>query len=125
MSGYDTRMRIVPRRLSLRRFGPVSAGFPSPAQGYEDEPLSLDDLLIPRPAATFFFRVRGQELLTEGIRDGSILVVDRSIDPVPGCTVVADWNGERSVLRMPNFLDGGDELRVWGVVTAVVTRLRP
>jgi len=118
-------MRLFPRSLSIRQFGPVSAGFPSPAQGYEDEPLDLNELLVRRPAATFFFRVRGQALLAEGIRDGSILVVDRSVDPRPGYTVVADWNGKRTVLRMPDYLDGGDELVVWGVVTAVVTRLRP
>ncbi|MEM1208111.1 MAG: S24 family peptidase [Planctomycetota bacterium] len=118
-------MRLVPPHLPLRRCGPVSAGFPSPAQGYEDDPLDLNELLIPHPAATFFFRVKGQELLADGIRDGSILVVDRSVTPKPGSTVVADWNGDRTVLRMPSYLDGGDELRVWGVVTAVVTRLRP
>lgn len=118
-------MRFAPSTLNLRRFGSISAGFPSPAQGYEDDPLDLNELLIPHPAATFFFRVKGQELLAEGIRDGSILVVDRSVDPKPGFAVVADWNGERTVLLMPHYLDGGDELRVWGVVTAVVTRLRP
>ena len=112
-------------RLMLRCLGPVSAGFPSPAQGYEDEPLDLNELLIRHPAATFFFRVRGDSLKAEGIRDGSLLVVDRSRTPSPGVIVVADWNGEREVCRMPAFLDGGEELVVWGVVTAVITRLRP
>ncbi|MEL6795186.1 MAG: S24 family peptidase [Planctomycetota bacterium] len=109
----------------LRSLGSVSAGFPSPAQGYEDEPLDLNELLIRHPAATFFFRVRGDSLKAEGIRDGSLLVVDRSRTPGPGVIVVADWNGEREVCRMPSFLDGGESLVVWGVVTAVITRLRP
>ena len=116
--------RVFPP-LVLRRFGPVAAGFPSPAQGYEDEPLDFNALLIRRPAATFMFRVRGDALLREGIRDGSILVVDRSLTPRPGMMVVADFNGERDVLKMPAFLDGGQSLEVWGVVTAVVTRITP
>lgn len=37
-----------------RHFGPIPAGFPSPAQGYEDDPLDLHELLVQRPAATFF-----------------------------------------------------------------------
>ena len=141
-------MPFAPRsRLPLRRFGPVAAGFPSPAQGYEDEPLDLNDLLIRHPAATFFFRVRGDDLLDEGIRDRSILVVDRSLTPTPapgspgspgsfgpggrgtpgspGSLVVADRGGERVVCRLPSSRSSEDEpdLVVWGVVTAIVTRL--
>ena len=109
--------------LVLRRFGPIAAGFPSPAQGYEDEPLDLNALLIRHPAATYFYRVRGDALIHEGIRDGSILVVDRSVTPRAGSLVVADFNGERDVLRMPAFLDGGESLEIWGVVTAIITRV--
>lgn len=114
--------RIFPP-LTLRHFGPIAAGFPSPAQGYEDEPLDLNSLLIRHPAATFFYRVRGDALLRDGIRDGSLLVVDRSITARPGMIVVADFNGERDVLTMPAYLDGGETLEVWGVVTAIITRI--
>jgi hypothetical protein len=75
--------RFLPT-LTLRRFGSIAAGFPSPAQGYEDEPLDLNDLLIRHPAATFFFRARGDRYRADGILDGSILVVDRSVKPAPG-----------------------------------------
>lgn len=109
--------------LTLRRFGTIAAGFPSPAQGYEDEPLDLNELLIRHPAATFFFRARGDRYRADGILDGSILVVDRSVRPTTGRFVVADWHGERQVCRMPAFLDGGEELLVWGTVTGVITRL--
>lgn len=116
---------------SFRQWGSVEAGFPSPAQGYEDEPLDLHQLLVKRPAATFFFRARGGELRGEGIRDGSILVVDRSLTPSPGQLVVADRDGQRVVCRFGarrGVLDpGGDAeddegLVVWGVVTAAVVR---
>ncbi len=109
--------------LPLRHFGSIAAGFPSPAQGYEDEPLDLNSLLIRHPAATFFYRVRGDSHRADGILDGSILVVDRSVKPAAGRFVIADWHGERQVCRMPAFLDGGDQLQVWGTVTGVITRL--
>jgi 4-hydroxy-4-methyl-2-oxoglutarate aldolase len=51
----------------------LSAGFPSAAEGYEDEPLNLHDWLVQNPAATFFYRVRGDELRDEFVRDGAIL----------------------------------------------------
>ncbi|MFW6336750.1 MAG: LexA family protein [Phycisphaeraceae bacterium] len=115
---------------SLRQWGSVAAGFPSPAQGYEDEPLDLHQLLVKRPAATFFFRARGGELRREGIRDGSILVVDRSLTPSPGQLVVADRDGQRVVCRFgEGRADRGgstqedeDSFVVWGVVTAAVVR---
>ena len=128
----------LPQRDSIRQWGSVEAGFPSPAQGYEDEPLDLHQLLVKRPAATFFFRARGGELHREGIRDGSILVVDRSLTPLPGQLVVADRDGQRVVCRFGEGRgergryrqdrggDRGEEddegLVVWGVVTAAVVR---
>ena len=34
--------------------GTVVAGFPSPAEQYTEPPLDLNELLVKRPAATFF-----------------------------------------------------------------------
>jgi len=115
--------------LVLRRFGAIAAGFPSPAQGYEDEPLDLNELLIRHPAATFFYRARGHHLIADGIRDGSVLVVDRSVTPAPGRLVVADRDGERVVCRVPSRRQATtdahevDGLLVWGVVTAIITKV--
>ena len=36
--------------------GSVVAGFPSPAEQYLEPPLDLNELLVKRPAATFFVR---------------------------------------------------------------------
>ena len=38
----------------------VVAGFPSPADDYVEKSLDLNELLIKRPAATFFVRVEGE-----------------------------------------------------------------
>ena len=61
--------------------GSVVAGFPSPAEQYVEPPLDLNAYLVKRPAATFFIRVEGDSMIGEGIRDGDVLVVDRSLDP--------------------------------------------
>ncbi len=96
----------------------ISAGFPSAAEGYEDEPLDLHGYLVRNPPATFFYRVRGDELRDEYIRDGAILVVDRSVTPLAGRLVVTEEQGHFTVTRFRN-----DRMRVVvGVVMAAVTR---
>lgn len=104
--------------LWVRIAGIVAAGFPSAAEGYEDEPLNLHDWLVQHPAATFLYRVRGQALFAEGIRDGSLLIVDRSVTAVPGRLVVAEEDGQFVVGRYR----GGAGQVVCGVVVASVTR---
>ena len=39
--------------------GAVVAGFPSPAEQYVERPLDLNELLVARPAATYFVRAEG------------------------------------------------------------------
>lgn len=97
----------------------LSAGFPSAAEGYEDEPLNLHDWLVQNPAATFFYRVRGNELNGEFVRDGSILVVDRSVSPSLGRLVLAEEQGGFAVRRFTRI---NPPAVVCGVVVAVVTR---
>ena len=57
------------------------AGFPSPAEQYLEPPLDLNELLVKRPAATYFVRVEGDSMIGAGIHDGDLLVVDRSLRP--------------------------------------------
>ena len=118
----------------------VMAGFPSPAEQYVERPLDLNELLVARPAATYFVRASGDSMTGAGIRDGDLLVVDRSLEPEDGATVIACVDGEFTVktyrrdrdrVRLeaanpaypPIRFAGEMELRVFGVVTAVVHRL--
>ena len=43
------------------------AGFPSPAEQYQEPPLDLNELLVKRPAATYFVRVEGDSMVGAGI----------------------------------------------------------
>src|SRR5208283_3271949 len=67
-------------RLPLPLFtSKVAAGFPSPADDYIEKNLDLNELLVQKPAATFFVRAQGESMLGAGIHPNDILVVDRSI----------------------------------------------
>ncbi|ABM21275.1 MULTISPECIES: translesion error-prone DNA polymerase V autoproteolytic subunit [Marinobacter] len=119
----------------------VKAGFPSPAQDYIEKTLSLDDLCIRTPAATYFVRASGSSMERAGIHDGDVLVVDRSLPPGHRKIVIASVDGEfvckrldlsvpsRPVLRAESedypdiTLREEDELEIFGVVTTVVHAL--
>ena len=121
---------------------PVSCGFPSPAEQYIESPLDLNDLLVKRPAATFFVRAAGDSMLGAGIRPGDILVVDRSATPLDGSIVIACVDGEFTVKYLRRDDAGlrlepanrkykaiafpeGRELRIFGVVTACIHQFVP
>ena len=135
-----TMLLPVPRPsvLPLPLFsGKVAAGFPSPAEDHVEKTLDLNELLVQKPAATFFVRAQGESMLGAGIHPNDILVVDRSIEPVPGKIVICALNGELTVKRLqrdneqwqlkaenPAYPDIvlHDELEmvIWGVVTNVI-----
>jgi DNA polymerase V len=130
-----------PSRLSLPLFtGKVAAGFPSPADDYVEKNLDLNELLVQKPAATFFVRAQGESMLGAGIHPNDILVVDRSLEAIPGKVVICAINGELTVKRLervnsqwqlkaenPAFPDivihDELELVIWGVVTNVIHSL--
>lgn len=115
----------------------VAAGFPSPAEQYMESPLDLNELLVHRPAATFFVRAAGDSMTGAGIRPGDILVVDRSLEARDGSIVIAcvdneftvkflRSDGENWFLQPANrnyraiTFSEGMELKLFGVVTAVI-----
>jgi len=129
---------LLPLVLPLPLFsGKVAAGFPSPADDYVEKTLDLNELLIQKPAATFFVRAQGESMLGAGIHPNDILVVDRSLEPVPGKIVICALNGELTVKRLernneqwqlkaenPAYADivlhEELEMVIWGVVTNVI-----
>lgn len=133
---YDSYKEL--NRLALPLLSSkVSAGFPSPADDYVEKSLDLNELLIQKPASTFFVRAQGESMLGAGIHPNDILVVDRSIEPVSGKIVICALNGELTVKRLereneqwklkaenPNYQDipiyEELDLVIWGVVTNVI-----
>jgi DNA polymerase V len=112
----------------------VQCGFPSPADDHQQQRLDISTLLVQRPDATFFMRVRGPSMRDVGIDEDDYVVVDRSITPKHGHIVVAVIDGEFTVKQLfkragqiklcaanPTFTDidikEAQELTIWGVVT--------
>jgi len=69
------------------------SGFESPAAEYKELGLSLDQLLIAHPDATFIGLAQGQSMQEVGIFDGDLLLVDRSEQVKDGDVIVANYNG--------------------------------
>ncbi|PSB23509.1 LexA family protein [Stenomitos frigidus] len=105
--------------------------FPAPSDHSVDASLDLNQLVKNHPA-TFFFRVSGDDMAGDCIHSSDLLLVDRSLDPVQGCLVVAAMDGEL-VVRRVHQVDGHFKLRqpgtesdhsgdfeVWGVITTVI-----
>ncbi|WP_040477106.1 LexA family protein [Paramagnetospirillum caucaseum] len=118
----------------------VAAGFPSPADDHLEGKLDLHELMVKRPAATFFCRADGDSMTDAGIQSGDLLVVDRSVQPHDGDVVVATLDGGLTVKTLRKVEDGwelasanpdypsfpvNDEegVQIWGVVTFAVSAL--
>jgi DNA polymerase V len=115
----------------------VAAGYPSPADDYVEKRLDLNELLINKPADTFFVRAEGESMLGAGIRPGDVLVVDHSVHAGVGKIIVCARDGELTVKRLrskegklvlapenPNYSDipitEEVEMVIWGVVSSVI-----
>lgn len=119
----------------------VAAGFPSPAEGYIEKHLDLNEHLIEHASATFFVKASGESMIGAGIFPGDILIVDRALNPVCDSVVIAIVDGEFTVKRLhikKNKVELRPENRafktititedtdfqVWGVVAYVLHSLR-
>ena len=84
----------------------IPAGFPSPADDYTEERISLDEHLIQHKEATFFLKVDGDSMRDLGILNGDLLVVDRSLNPEHGNVVIAVVDGEFTVKQLQRVHGG-------------------
>lgn len=118
----------------------VHAGFPIPVDSaYMAQPIDLNKELIKNPATSYLVRVSGDSMTNEGIDDGDLLVVDRSIYPSERNITVCMVDGEFALKRIiqkdgqlflksgnpkynPIAVDNPDELQVFGVVRWVLKK---
>ncbi|GAA3775582.1 translesion error-prone DNA polymerase V autoproteolytic subunit [Corallibacter vietnamensis] len=118
----------------------ISAGFPSPADDFKEERLSLDDMLVKNRLATFYARVSGQSMIDAGLDDNDLLVIDRSLEPEHNRIAVCFLDGEFTVKRLRVEKDGvwlqpenanyqpikvteENEFVIWGIVTNVIKKV--
>jgi SOS regulatory protein LexA len=137
----DSKGRLIPRSIAypVKILGYVEAGFPSPAEEELADTLSLDELLIQNPEATFLLKVSGNSMSEAGILPGDMVIVDRGQVPKSGDIVIAEVDGEWTMkylkkrgdsvtLNPANFnykpIKPKKELKIAGVVTAVIRKYR-
>ena len=135
----DHKGRLIPKSLAypLRVLGAVEAGFPSPAEEELADTLSLDQLLIKNPDATFLLKVSGDSMSGAGILPGDMVIVDKGQQPKNGDIVIAEVDGQWTMKYLrkrgekitlisanPRYqpIKHKTELKIAGVVTAVVRK---
>ena len=118
----------------------VSAGFPSPADDHFTFKLDINKVLIKNPTATFYARVNGVSMIDDGIDDGDLLVIDKSVDPYDNCLSVCYIDGEFTLKRFslkkdhallmpanknykPIKVTEDNNFIIWGVVRYVIKKV--
>ena len=118
----------------------ISAGFPSPADDFMQQRLSLDSELVKNKEATFFARVTGQSMIDAGLNDNDLLVIDRSLSPSNNRIAVCFLDGEFTVKRLrvkkgevwlqpenkdykPIKVTQENDFIIWGIVTNVIKKV--
>jgi DNA polymerase V len=122
------------KRVKLPAFAvPLPCGQPEAVESYIEGFIDPTELLIKRPASTFFVRVKGDSMNEDGIYPGDWLVVDRSIEATEGKIIVAIVDNELTIKRFqrkgrciwlvpsnekynPIKVCKGQDFEVWGVV---------
>ena len=117
--------------------GGVRAGFPTMADGYCDNNISFDEMLIKKPYSTFCVNVVGDSMIEAGICDGDMVVVEKGERVKDGDIVVANVDGDFTLkyyrikngkiwlepanVNYPNIIPQ-NELTIVGLVTGLVRK---
>ncbi|MDX1278026.1 LexA family transcriptional regulator [Oceanihabitans sediminis] len=118
----------------------ISCGFPSPAEDFKENRISLDRELIKNKEATFFAKVSGQSMIGAGLEDSDLLVIDRSLEPANNKIAVCFLDGEFTVKRLkvdatgvwlqpenPDYpvikITDANDFVIWGIVTNVIKKV--
>ncbi|MGP8216129.1 MAG: LexA family protein [Bacteroidia bacterium] len=104
MKHLNNTIEFIPvsmaKNLPLPFVGNISAGFPSPAEEYLEQVLDFNKDFIKHPSSTFYGRVKGNSMIDAGIRNGDLLVIDKSLQPVNGDIAVCYLNGAFTVKKL-------------------------
>lgn len=137
----DKRGSLVPAKLygNVHMLGFVEAGFPTAAEEELTDTLDLEKFLMGNRERMFMLKVSGESMIEEGICDGDLILVERTLDAKDGDVVVAFIDGGYTVKYLrkkgrgawlepanrnfpPIVPAPGDELRVCAVVRAVIRK---
>ena len=120
----------------IPNFGHVNAGFPSPAEDFVDDKISLDERYLTHPESTFLIVVGGDSMYPV-YQKNDILVIRTDLIPLHRDDIIVSVNNEDYTLKRfdkinnkliainPNYKDciqihENDEVVILGVVGVLV-----
>lgn len=91
----DSRGKLNPTKLigEVPMLGLVEAGIPTSTDEVLTDTLSIDDYLIEHKEATYLLEVKGDSMIEEGIKEGDLVIVERTREPKEGDIVIAEVDG--------------------------------
>lgn len=118
----------------------IQAGFPSPADDFKADKISLDLTLVKNRNTTFYARVKGESMIDADMDEGDILVIDKSLEPRDGKIAVCFVDGEFTVKKIkighdcvwlipynkkfkPIRITEDNNFMVWGIVTYIIKKV--
>ena len=124
----------------IQYIGDISAGFPSPASDFEENRISLDELLLSKPHSTYLNRVAGESMYPEYLI-GDLIVVRSDLEPRHNDDIIVSVNNsdytlkrydayqKRLVALNPKYKDAiqlndEDTVLILGVITNLVRNKR-
>lgn len=103
--------------------------------------IDLNTILLKNYATTFVTVANGDSMIEDGIDDGNLLIIDKSIAPYDQCLAACYINGEFTLKRvkvdngcawlLPSnpaypeiILSEDDDFLVWGIVVSNIKQFR-
>ena len=104
----DSLGRLLPTSAltEVPILGLVKAGFPSPSEDVLETTINLDNFLIQKKDSTYILEVDGDSMIDEGIKDGDMVIAERTENARDGQIVIAEVDGE---FTMKYFRKEGDK----------------
>jgi DNA polymerase V len=110
-------------------------------QELAEQIIDLNKELIRHPSATFMGRVAGDSMIEEGVQEGDVLIIDRSLTPRNGDKVICFYEGEFIMRTLelqddygwlhaanpkykPIRLGAESPCQIWGVVSYIIKNVR-
>lgn len=138
---FDNELEYLPINTDGKKYyiqvrEGVNAGFPSPAEDFLDDRISLDELYLSKVESTFVNRVRGLSMYPD-YYENDLLIIRSDYEPQHGDDVVVSINSSEYTLKRldkinstliainPNYansivINAEDEIVILGVVDALI-----
>lgn len=91
----DKSGHLIPSRVfgEIPLLGLVEAGFPTLAEEQILDTISIDDYLVKDKESTYILKVKGDSMIDAGIRNGDLVIAERTESAKVGDIVIAEVDG--------------------------------